>query len=141
MSDTAEGTNEGTIEGWAVGGANHVSLVVGEIERSKAFYGGLLGLPEAERPDLGFPGAWYQAGAIQIHLIVPPPGVDTGRNAEKLTPIAPHLALEVESYADAREHLLAAGCELVELGESRGQMWVADPDGNVVELIVAGARG
>jgi glyoxylase I family protein len=57
-------------------GAHHVSLCVRELEPSREFYGGLLGLPEIERPDFGVPGIWYQAGAIQLHLICAPEGVD-----------------------------------------------------------------
>lgn len=124
----------------SVGGAHHVSLCVTDIERSRAFYGGVLGLPEADRPDLGFPGAWYQAGAVQLHLIVPPPGVDTGARPEKLSPIAPHLAFSIASYEATRDGLRAAGLDVVELGRAAGQMWVADPDGNIIELIAAPAR-
>jgi glyoxylase I family protein len=118
-----------------VGAAHHVSLVIEDVERSRAFYGGVLGLPEAARPDLGFPGAWYQAGAVQLHLIVPPPGVDTGARPEKLSPIAPHLAFAIDGYDATRDALRAAGLEVVELGRAAGQMWVADPDGNIIELI------
>ncbi|MGH0038010.1 MAG: VOC family protein [Myxococcota bacterium] len=125
----------------SVGAAQHVSLVVDDIERSRAFYGGVLGLAEAERPELGFPGAWYQLGAIQLHLIVPPEGLDTGARPEKLSPIAPHLALAIDRYEAARDGLKAAGLDVVELGPAAGQMWVADPDGNIIELAAPPANG
>ena len=42
---------------------HHVSLLVADTARSLAFYNGLLGLEiDANRPDLGFPGAWLWVG-------------------------------------------------------------------------------
>lgn len=49
--------------------AHHTSFAVRDIERSKAFYGGVLGLEEIPRPNFPFPGAWFQAGTCQVHLI------------------------------------------------------------------------
>ena len=121
-------------------GAHHVSLVVGEIARSREFYGGLIGLAEIERPDFGFPGAWYQAGPVQLHLIEAPEGVDLGRPAPTLTPIAAHLAFEIEDYERARERLEAAGLEVMGLGVEVGQLFARDPDGNLLEFIQPGGR-
>lgn len=120
--------------------AHHYSLTVGDIERARAFYGGVLGLGEIERPDFGFPGAWYQAGDVQLHLIVPPAGVDTGRPAPALTPVANHIAFEIGDYEATRGQLEAAGVEVIGLGAKVGQMFVRDPDGNVVELIQPGGQ-
>ncbi len=52
----------------------HVQMIIpaAKADEARRFYGELLGLEEIERPDFGFPGAWYQAGPIQVHLIVPP---------------------------------------------------------------------
>jgi glyoxylase I family protein len=121
-------------------GAHHFSICVSSIEATREFYGSLLGLEEIERPDFGFPGAWYQAGSVQLHLIVPPPGVDVGRRAEKLTPIAGHIAFEIDDYESTRSSLEAAGHEVLGLGADVGQLFVRDPDGNVVELIQPGGR-
>src|SRR5438105_4496935 len=38
----------------------HSGVTVRDLERSRRFYGDLLGLKEVDRPDLGFPGAWYE---------------------------------------------------------------------------------
>ena len=67
-------------------GIHHVSLTVEDIERSRKFYGDFLGLEEAERPDLGLPGAWYQAGPTQLHLIQKPQGFDAGSPPPNLNP-------------------------------------------------------
>lgn len=114
---------------------HHISFAVTDLARSQAFYGDVLGLEPIERPDLGLPGAWYRAGATEIHLIQTPEGVDAGRPPDKLSPIANHQAFAIEDYRAAAEALRGHGLELVETGPERGQMWVADPDGYVIELI------
>ena len=115
---------------------HHVSICVTEIERSRRFYTEILGLEEIERPDFPMPGAWLQAGEGQVHLIVAPESVDTGRRAERLTPLAPHAALAIDDYATARDELVSRGLEVLE-SERSGQLWVRDPDGNIIELSTA----
>jgi catechol 2,3-dioxygenase-like lactoylglutathione lyase family enzyme len=121
-------------------GAHHVSLIVADIARSREFYGGLLGLEEIERPDFGFPGAWYQAGSVQVHLLEPPPGRDAGRPPAELTPLAAHLAFEVLDYEATAAKFEAAGMPMMGLGAEVGQLFVRDPDGNVLEFIQPGGK-
>ena len=120
--------------------AHHVSLCVTDVAKARGFYGDLLGLSEIARPDFGFPGAWYQAGEIQLHLIVAPPGVDVGARPAKISPVAGHTAFEIEDYEKVRESLAARGVEVIGLGAEVGQLFVRDPDGNVIELIRPGGR-
>ena len=47
----------------------HASVRITDLRRSQDFYEGLLGFRQASRPDLGFPGAWYDLGQGQLHLI------------------------------------------------------------------------
>ncbi len=121
-------------------GAHHVSLIVGDVERAREFYGGLLGLEELERPDFGLPGAWYQAGSVQLHLLEPPAGQDAGSPPKELTPLAAHLAFEVEDYEEAREEFESLGIRVLGFGVKVGQFFVKDPDGNVLEFIVPGGQ-
>jgi len=114
---------------------HHISFAVQELERSRAFYEEVLGLEPIERPDMGLPGAWYRAGSSEVHLIQRPDGVDAGQPPSKLSPIANHQAFAIEDYRAAAERLRGHGLEVIETGPERGQMWVADPDGNVIELI------
>jgi catechol 2,3-dioxygenase-like lactoylglutathione lyase family enzyme len=120
--------------------AHHVSFAVADLARSQRFFGELLGLPEIPRPDFGFPGAWYQAGEIEVHLIVAPAGAPVGTPPPRISPVADHAAFQVADYAGARERLRAAGHDVIELGAEVGQLFVQDPDGHVIELIVPGGR-
>ncbi len=121
-------------------GAHHMSLTVLEVERSKAFYGGVLGLPEIDRPDFGFPGAWYQAGPVQLHLIQAPPGHEPAATEAGPSPIENHLAFEIDDYAAVQRDLEAQGHQVLGLGENVGQLFVRDPDGHMVELIQPGGQ-
>ena len=44
-----------------------------------------------------------------------------------------------KAYDRVRDHLKASGLEVLELGGARGQMWVSDPAGNVLEFTTDGA--
>ena len=113
---------------------HHVSLTVRDVEVSRGFYEGLLGLETIERPDFGLPGVWYQSGATQVHLIQAPEGVDGGKPPGSLTPLANHLAFEIDDYAKVLDHLHARGIEVQETSPEMGQMWIRDPDGHIIEL-------
>lgn len=112
--------------------AHHASLSIADVGKSRAFYGEVLGLAEIARPNFGFPGVWYQAGEIQLHLIQVPEGVDVGRAPARTNPLAHHVAFEIEDYEAARDALRAHGVEAVETGAAVGQLFVQDPDGNVI---------
>ncbi|MCG8673193.1 MAG: VOC family protein [Pseudomonadales bacterium] len=118
-----------------VGPLHHASFPVSDLSRSKQFYGDLLGLEEIERPSFPFEGAWYRAGSCEVHLIVPMEGMDIGRPPTDLNPMAVHTAFAIVSYQSALAHFKESGVEVLETNEDMGQMWVRDPDGNVLELI------
>ena len=111
---------------------NHASVRIADLERSRAFYEGVLGLRQAPRPDLGFPGAWYEVGGSQVHLI------QNRKMMDGIDPTDPHFALEVENLAAVRDMLDARGVPYLQFGGA--QLWVRDPDGNVVEICEGGRR-
>jgi catechol 2,3-dioxygenase-like lactoylglutathione lyase family enzyme len=115
---------------------HHVSFSVADLARSRHFYASLLGLPEIARPEMGIAGAWFATGDTELHLIARPPGAAVGEPAPRVTPLANHVALQIDDYDAAVSELRAAGLDVVEAGRERGQLWVGDPDGNVIELIV-----
>ncbi len=114
---------------------HHVSFTVPELEPALYFYRDVLGFEPIDRPNLGLGGAWLSAGSTQVHLIVPPDGVDIGAAPSKLSPIANHTAFAIDDFEAVRKHLIESGVEVMEFGVERGQMWVADPGGNVLEFI------
>jgi len=117
--------------------AHHMSFPVRDLAASKKFYGGFLGLEEIARPEVfsGFPGAWYEAGAAQVHLIQVEAEADVGTPPESINPMGRHCAFGVNNYSDALASAIAADLQVFETSEEMGQLWVKDPDGHVIELI------
>jgi len=122
-----------------VEGIHHVSLIVTDLERAKTFYRDVIGLREIERPPFDFPGAWFAVGGTgqQLHLIVHrgetkrEGGIDTRDG---------HFALRVTDYDAALAWLERCGVAYKANRESItgfAQIFVLDPDRNVVELNAA----
>lgn len=119
---------------------DHVQLAMpagGEPE-ARAFYAGLLGLPETPKPPhlARRGGAWFERAGVKIHL-----GVEADfRPARKA-----HPALLVEDLAALVERLRAAGHDVKddEPLEGYDRVYVTDPFGNRIELMEprAGAAG
>lgn len=110
----------------------HVQLAMpaGEEPRARAFYAGLLGIPElAKPPQLAKRGGvWFESGRLKVHL-----GVEKDfRPARKA-----HPALLVEGLARLVEALRANGCKVVDDEPLEGyfRVYVDDPFGNRVELM------
>ena len=115
---------------------HHVSLAVTDIERAKRFYREILCLEEIDRPNFGFPGAWYQIGNQQLHLIVYLEA-KTLRGTNELSSREGHFAFRVKSYDETLRWLKEKGVEIYENPTSKSgfaQIFVADPDGNLIEL-------
>jgi glyoxylase I family protein len=118
---------------------HHISVCVTDLPRAKHFYGAVLGLRERLRPDLGFPGAWYDIGTTQeLHLIVHAPS-KTLRGSLEIDGRDGHFALRVASYDAVLARLRAHGIPLIESPHNAtpwAQIYVTDPDGNVIEFNV-----
>lgn len=108
---------------------HHVSLNVADTARSLAFYHDVLGMALLPRPELGFGGAWLDAGkGHQIHLI----------EAEVPPARGQHVAFLVDDIEAAIAALRAKGVDVRDpktVGDSDVlQTFVLDPDGNLLEL-------
>jgi glyoxylase I family protein len=114
---------------------HHVSLIVSDTKRSLAFYRDLLGLiPDPQRPDLGYPGAWLRVGDRQIHLLeLPNPDPLDGRPAHGGRDR--HLALTVRDLDGLAERLEAAAIPCTRSRSGRRALFCRDPDANALEFI------
>lgn len=118
-------------------GVHHISFCVSDLERSRHFYGEIMGCEPIARPDLGIPGEWYAAGNAEIHLIERPAGSEIGTPAPVLTPLANHNAFAVDDYEATVAHFKSNGVDVFETSAENGQLWVRDPDGNILEFIAS----
>jgi catechol 2,3-dioxygenase-like lactoylglutathione lyase family enzyme len=116
-------------------GIDHVQITVpaNAVAAARAFYCGLLGLREVEKPAAlqGRGGFWLEVGDRQVHV-----GAEDGvrRHATRA-----HVAYAVTDVAAWRARLAAAGVEILDgipiPGHDRFEF--RDPFGNRVELIGA----
>ncbi len=110
----------------------HAAVLVSNLERAEYFYGEILGLLKVERI-LKFPGAWYQIGGFQLHLIVAPCLEEILPNAEKWGR-NPHIALAVANLDAAKSQLVKYKCQIQMSASGRSALFTQDPDGNIIEL-------
>ncbi|HKX33517.1 MAG TPA: VOC family protein [Blastocatellia bacterium] len=116
-----------------ISGFHHAGFLVTDVERAAEFYEQVLGLPLLPRPDLGFPGRWYDLGhGHQLHLMSVPqmPGhADPPRHDR-------HIALQVPNIEETERQLREIGIH-IGYGSGRAgnvQLFIRDPDGNTIEL-------
>jgi catechol 2,3-dioxygenase-like lactoylglutathione lyase family enzyme len=115
----------------------HAGLLVSDLARAKTFYESVLGLaPYSNRPDLPYPGEWYDlgGGGQQLHLmqlanpdaasIRPEHG---GRDR--------HIALAVRDMAALKSRLDAAGVKYTASKSGRAALFCRDPDANTLEFV------
>jgi catechol 2,3-dioxygenase-like lactoylglutathione lyase family enzyme len=113
-------------------GIDHVQLAMpaGGEDGARAFYDGILGIPEKPKPPhlAARGGCWFAADGVELHL-----GVEDGfRPARKA-----HPALLVDDLTALVRRLGEAGVDVVEDEPLPGydRVYVADPFGNRLELL------
>jgi catechol 2,3-dioxygenase-like lactoylglutathione lyase family enzyme len=113
-------------------GFDHVQLAMpaGRETEARAFYQGLLGIPERVKPPelAKRGGCWFERDALKLHL-----GVEADfRPARKA-----HPALLVEDLASLKAAFERAGCRIASDAPLAGydRIFVDDPFGNRLELM------
>ena len=125
---------------------HHSAFVVSDLEKTREFYVDVLGFEEIHRPtDFVFHGAYFRLGEAEIHVVkekTPGRLRDNAPNWETdelQTGLVHHVAIMVESFEPYLAALRARGLERVGGFRVRDdfveQVYVADPDGNVIELL------
>ena len=122
---------------------SHVAVNVTDVDKSRKFYEKVIGLKKLPRPKINIPGEWYGLGENAMHLI------GGERRKDGIDPTGPHMAIQVEDIDRTKKTLNEMGvkyldaamvmrarrriCRLNAKMVGR-QIWVKDPDGNVIEL-------
>jgi catechol 2,3-dioxygenase-like lactoylglutathione lyase family enzyme len=116
-------------------GVAHLCLRVADLERSVKFYTDILGLEKAfafHKPDGTWFGQYVHVGGrnfielFSAQLSAPAEGQSFG-----------HFCLEVQDIAGTARTLRERGVEVSEVkmgSDNAWQAWLADPDGNRIEL-------
>jgi Lactoylglutathione lyase and related lyases len=118
---------------------HHAGLLVSDLDRARVFYEAVLGLKVyPNRPDLPYPGEWYELGnGQQLHLMqLPNPDACSvrpehgGRDR--------HIALAVMDMAALKGRLDAAGVTYTASKSGRAALFCRDPDANTLEFVEIG---
>jgi len=108
---------------------DHCSILITDVERSRRFYGELLGLREIAYPKtFDFTVVWYDLGNQHLHLLL----------KDRPDTISPrHFALRVADVAAARDYFRQKGVPFDETTTIPGadRFFIRDPDGNRIEII------
>ncbi|RAI98659.1 catechol 2,3-dioxygenase-like lactoylglutathione lyase family enzyme [Chitinophaga skermanii] len=110
---------------------HHVQICIppGAGEQARAYYSGVLGLKEINRPEplANRPGMWFAMGDIELHI---------GEEANQ-SPSKRHPAFEVIDIESVRKYFLDKGMvvkdEIPIPGQTRFSIF--DPFGNRIELL------
>jgi catechol 2,3-dioxygenase-like lactoylglutathione lyase family enzyme len=107
-------------------------IPAGAEAEARAFYCGLLGLREIEKPEIlrKRGGFWLEHGDFQIHV-----GVEASFDRSKLR--REHVAFHVDDLEAARAELTAAGVAITEGDQLQNvrRFEFRDPFGNRIELL------
>ncbi|MGK0187272.1 MAG: catechol 2,3-dioxygenase-like lactoylglutathione lyase family enzyme [Verrucomicrobiales bacterium] len=120
---------------------DHITLVVADLEASRAFYVDLIGMEQVPRPDFGFPGMWFQLGTAQIHLNIASDAAGRAGQGDMgagSPPQGVHFAFSVDDCDIAVGQFTEQGIAIEAGPRSRPdgarQAYVRDPDGYLVEI-------
>jgi len=109
----------------------HVQIAVPRAQEAEAlhFYRAVLGLREIPKPPelRGRGGAWFQVGALQMHV-----GVDEHESPKSKR----HVCFLVPDVKRAHDALVNSGVTIEEesFAEGRSRFFIRDPAGNRIEI-------
>jgi catechol 2,3-dioxygenase-like lactoylglutathione lyase family enzyme len=117
---------------FTLGQLHHVQLAIpaGGEKRCRAFWGGVLGMHEVEKPAVlaARGGCWFRGGGVEVHL-----GVEQDFVAARKA----HPGILVSNLRALAETFAAADVEVTWDGEFPGhdRFYAADPFGNRLEFL------
>jgi catechol 2,3-dioxygenase-like lactoylglutathione lyase family enzyme len=126
----------------------HLLVLTDDLEATKDFYCGVLGLEAGERPPLEFPGYWLYLGGVPcVHVAEREAfvahartiGLDASAPAQD-TGAVDHIAFNGSDYEEIAARLRRNGVEAIENtvpGVGLRQLFVRDPNGVRIEINVA----
>ena len=119
----------------------HVALKSGDLDATVRFYTEVLGMIVADRPPIGFPGAWLkpaQPGAdAMIHLYAGDSALEPDGSLQTGSGAVDHVSVVCQGYSEFRERFRKFGLEWRENLVPATPLWqlfVYDPNGVQLEL-------
>lgn len=120
----------------------HAGIVANDVDRLAAFYEDVIGLesiatPKAQSPRM-MPFRWLGLGEHELHIVQRDPDIARDLGLSINPSLQTHFALLVDDLAALKGRLTESETEWIEWGgvgiRGLNQIFVRDPDGNVVEF-------
>lgn len=119
----------------------HIAIKTGDLDATVRFYTRVLGMIVADRPPIGFPGAWLkpaQPGAdAMIHLYAGDAALEADGSLQTGSHAIDHVSVTCQGYSEFRERFRQFGLEWRENLVPATPLWqlfVYDPNGVQLEL-------
>ena len=115
----------------AIEGMNHFNVLSDDVDATRRFYVGVLGMVEGDRPPFGFPGLWLYAGGKPILHI------SGAKLPAQRSGVIEHIAFTGTGLAETVAQLRRHGIEYTlnrQVGTGIWQVFCHDPMGARVEL-------
>lgn len=117
----------------------HAGLLVSDLGRARAFYESVVGLQLFQnRPELPYPGEWYDLGGGQQLHLMGLPNPDAGSIRPEHGGRDRHIALAVKNMDALKARLDAAGVKFSVSKSGRAALFCRDPDANTLEFVEVG---
>lgn len=114
----------------------HAGLLVADLNAAKIFYTTVLGLkPVSGRPDLPYPGEWYDLGGQQQLHLMQLPNPDAASTRPLHGGRDRHIALGTDSIEQLAARLDAAQIVYTLSLSGRAALFCRDPDANTLEFV------
>lgn len=114
----------------------HAGLLVTDLDRARVFYEAVLGLKVyPNRPNLPYPGEWYELGSGQQLHLMQLPNPDAASVRPEHGGRDRHIALAVRNMAALKSRLKAAGVRYTASQSGRAALFCRDPDANTLEFV------
>ena len=121
-----------------ISGMNHFTILTDDLEATRGFYGGLLGLEEGYRPPMNFDGIWYYVGGQAVIHIIHRASLPEAHGT------IDHVALTASDLKSTVAKLESHGLSYdlrQQVGTELWQLFVDDPNGATIELDFAPHEG
>ena len=114
----------------------HAGLLVSDLARAKTFYASVVGLRLfPNRPELPYPGEWYDLGGGQQLHLMQLPNPDAASIRPEHGGRDRHIALAVKNMDALKARLDAAGVNYSISKSGRAALFCRDPDANTMEFV------
>lgn len=114
----------------------HAGLLVSDLARAKIFYESVLDLTRyPARPDLPYPGEWYELGGGQQLHLMQLANPDAGSIRPEHGGRDRHIALAIRNMAALKSRLDSAGVKYTASQSGRAALFCRDPDSNTLEFV------